>query len=532
MESSKRLRIPQNALSIFMVIQIALFIWIILQYQDWINTDAVPYIRIAQYYASGKFDLMISGYWGPLLSWIIAVLLGFMGDPLSAAHMAMGISALVYLIGCISVFQVMDIRLPSKFVALGIIVLFSIHWSTRFITPDLLMSGVLCLAISRIMHLDWCKKTSVQFSGGLFFGTAYLAKAVALPLSCLMVGAVGLMWAICEQTKLIRIFRSVGTTFLGLILIAGPWIIILSVKYERPVFSTSAEINYSVVGPSHDNQGHPTFHEFHIPENGRITSWEDPSQLSYARWSPFESSENMDHQWKIIRENARTSLNILKNYDWLGIGLVAVIFGFLFHTPWVSNIRSDRWRWSIIFIVCLVGIYLPVAGKDVRYYMVAYPFFLGTSLGFLEYQLSKSSCKQNKSLYVIGLSIILLSFVLPQAKLPTINPNPGYQAAKVIKEKLNALNISGPVASTGYSKNIDLYTAFLMNVPYHGKSPNAQTLEEVEASLAKIIIVDHGSILDEILSKDKNFVGLDEDMFEELGRNNDIRIKVYINTKI
>ncbi|HAV63065.1 MAG TPA: hypothetical protein DCY13_11965, partial [Verrucomicrobiales bacterium] len=30
-----------------------------------LNTDAVAYLRLAEYYATGRTELMISGYWGP-----------------------------------------------------------------------------------------------------------------------------------------------------------------------------------------------------------------------------------------------------------------------------------------------------------------------------------------------------------------------------------------------------------------------------------------------------------------------------------
>ena len=52
-----------------------------------LNTDAIAYLRIASYYASGQMDLMVSGYWGPLLSWLVAPLLKL---PQQAGH-ALGI---------------------------------------------------------------------------------------------------------------------------------------------------------------------------------------------------------------------------------------------------------------------------------------------------------------------------------------------------------------------------------------------------------------------------------------------------------
>lgn len=35
-----------------------------------LSADTVAYLRIAQYYSEGRFDLAVSGYWGPLFSWL------------------------------------------------------------------------------------------------------------------------------------------------------------------------------------------------------------------------------------------------------------------------------------------------------------------------------------------------------------------------------------------------------------------------------------------------------------------------------
>jgi hypothetical protein len=515
----------------FLLILIGLLIWMGWQNQDGINPDGVSYIRIAHYYASGQFHLMISGYWGPMLSWIIAPLLGFVEDPLSAAHIAIGLSAIVYFIGCMAIFRVMGIESSSMFVALGIVVLFSACWSVQNITPDLLMSGILCLAISRVMLPDWCDKVSVQFSSGLFFGAAYLAKAVALPLSFILIVAAGLLWTICQQTSPTRALRSAAITFLGVILIAGPWILVLSFKYERPVFSTSGEINHALVGSSNVKGSHPTFGIFHVPEEGRVTSWEDPRVLSYPSWSPLETAKDMRYQLKVIKSNAIKILNNLQAFDLLGIGVITVIFGFIFHSPWRQNIRSDPWRWSVIFIGCLAGIYLPFFAGDARYYFATYPFLLGGCLGFMGY-LSKGPSNQTKNLRFMALIVVSMSFLAPLDSWTYIHSEPKYRAAKVLYQKLKSLNISGPIASTRGKGKIALYTAFLMEVPFYGVNNEAQTVEEIEASSAKIIIVYKGTPVDSNLSKEKNFISLDEGILDFLGKDFDSRVKVYINTKI
>src|SRR5262245_19813753 len=67
-----------------------------------LNTDAVAYIRIASYYAEGNTSLAVSGYWGPLLSWIMAGFLKCGVSPLLAARFAMAVSAMVFLWGCVA----------------------------------------------------------------------------------------------------------------------------------------------------------------------------------------------------------------------------------------------------------------------------------------------------------------------------------------------------------------------------------------------------------------------------------------------
>ncbi|MCA9497847.1 MAG: hypothetical protein KC588_01500 [Nitrospira sp.] len=515
----------------FFILQIGLLIWAGWVNQDWISTDGISYIRIAQYYASGQFDLAVSGYWGPMLSWIIVPLLGLVEEPLSAAQMAMGVSAIVYLMGCLAIFRVLGIGSSAMFVALGIVVFMSVHWAVQGITPDLLMSGILCLAISRTLHPEWCDKPSVQFSAGLLFGAAYLAKAPGLPFAFILIVAAGLLWTVCQQVSLTHALRSAVITIVGLMLIAGPWILILSLKYGKPVFSTSAGISHAVMGPAGIRRGHPTFSDFLIPEQGRLSSWEDPISKKYSHWSPLESTENFRHQLRIVHSNVMKTIRMLKDFDWLGMGLVSVIFGFMFHTPWRQNIRSDRWRWALIFIGCLVVIYLPGYGGERRYYFSVYPFLLGGSLGFVGY-LAKRRSGQEKILHIMALSLISLSFLFPLATQPFFPERPSYQAAKILKEKLNALHIRGPIASTSGLENIDSYTAFLMHVPWHGRSKRSQTVEEVESSLAKIIIVDRGTLADENLHNDASFISLDEKMFDSLGRDFNPGVKVYINTKI
>ena len=80
--------------------QMFLLFWAGDQNRHNLNTDAVAYLRIAGYYAQGHTELAVSGYWGPMLSWMIAVLLKFHAAPLVAARVVMGAAAILFSLGC------------------------------------------------------------------------------------------------------------------------------------------------------------------------------------------------------------------------------------------------------------------------------------------------------------------------------------------------------------------------------------------------------------------------------------------------
>ena len=87
---------------------------------------------------------MVSGVWGPALSWLMVPFLLIFDDPLLAAHAAVAVSAVVFLFGCYSVLRA--VGLPDIAVILGtwVTAFLSVAWSTTVITPDLLMAGLFC----------------------------------------------------------------------------------------------------------------------------------------------------------------------------------------------------------------------------------------------------------------------------------------------------------------------------------------------------------------------------------------------------
>src|SRR5262245_47309264 len=143
-------------------------------------------MRIASYYAAGRTDLAISGYWGPLLSWLLVPWLKAGVTPVVAARIVMGLSALYFLWACWRVLVRFGLRGPPLSWALWSVAAVSVFWSVENITPDLLLGALVGHAVSAMATARWLERTGVAWRTGVCWGLAYLAKGVGFPIALLI----------------------------------------------------------------------------------------------------------------------------------------------------------------------------------------------------------------------------------------------------------------------------------------------------------------------------------------------------------
>jgi hypothetical protein len=482
-----------------------------------LNPDAVSYILLGYHYVKGEFRLAVSGYWGPLLSWLMVPLLSLGQDPLVAARIVMGLSALLFLLGCLTLFRSLQIQGAGLVVGAWLVAIASVPWSVANITPDLLMSGLLCFAIRRLMSSRWVESRAIQFIAGLLFGAAYLAKAVALPIAVALILAIGSFWVLKEPARLRIVLRSALITGIGLLLVAGPWIVVLSAKYGTFVFSTSGKVAHAIVGP-HDIERSPGNKAFHTPEAGRLIATEDPTSLPYAYWSPFESREYFKHQVGVIYHNGRKMSDFLAGFDFFHFGLVAVLWGLLVRPPWRDNLTRDPWRWAVVIIACMSVFYLPVYAGDERYYYGAYPFLVASSLGTVVSLTSTIRGRINVP-RLVGFSLVTLSFVqtpvLNVANALTSVDDKYVRLSSDLATKVHALGRDGSFVSVGTCLGDvpPMFVALFLNQVYHG-CEISPTLMNVKGSGAKLILVVRSLPLIDELERDPQFEDLDSILFK------------------
>ncbi|NUM73493.1 hypothetical protein HUU40_03935 [candidate division KSB1 bacterium] len=520
-------RILMLGLTLAVIYQIILLIIVGWQNRYVLNhPDGVFYVRIASYYSNGQLDLAITGYWGPLFSWLIAPLLRLVEHPLFAARIVMGFSAVVFLLGCASVLRSFEIHPAGQIFGTWLVALVSVAWSVESTTPDLLMSGLMCFAIARMVSRQWLHSRTHQLAAGMFWGFAYLAKPVAFPLAFMIGGAITILWSL-SNSRLIAM-RSLVKTLFTFILIASPWILTLSMKYKSLVFSTSGKINHAVVGPPDVERFHPHSKVFHKPETGRMTAAEDPINMPYHYWSPFEKWDYAKYQLLLIGRNIKVAITHLSGFSSFSLGLLMTIVGTLLHKPWRLNLSVQRWRWGGIITACIVGIYLPVWAYDLRYYFPAYIFMLAASFGWVQTLPVATRGKLNlPSLFGFGVIFLCFAFPLGPALRYAYNPAAGHKQksarAYEVAKKLRAADILGAVAGGPVES---LYVAFYTNQPWHGQE-SIPTAERFKASLAELVIVNRYQAVVDELDQDSSFVNLDCILFGNKEVAEEFPLKVY-----
>ena len=496
-----------------------------------LNTDGFAYLRIASYYAHGQTHLMISGYWGPLISWLMAPLLALGVPPLVTGRVVMGLSAVIFWFGCISVFR--SFRIPSWGVIAGawLAAFVSIWWSVENIAPDLLLAGLICLAVAQMVSPAWLENWRTAAFAGALWSAAYFAKAVAFPLALITSLVFAAIWSVDNNKNRRRVLSSLAITILVFLFMATPWLSVLSMKYHKLTFSTTAAIAHAVVGPPDVDRYHPFGRTFHRPEPGRLTSWEDPSVMKYNYWSPFANKEYATHQLKLIARNFQTIVRLLWGFDLIGIGLLALLGCLAVPSLWREKLAQERWRWAIVPVVCLSGIYLPVYIQKVdgRYFYAAYPFLWVAVVGATGQLTARISRDWLRKAIV---ALVLVSFAVGPAMRAVAAvegiQDPASIFAQMLANKLKAAGIQGPIAGSAMiaGGRTGLYVAFLLNEPWYGDEPNPTTTS-FKKSGAKLILLRRQSKVLAELAGDSAFRDLDERLFSSAQEANEFPLKVY-----
>jgi hypothetical protein len=443
---------------------------------DQINPDGVSYLRNARLLADGRFWDSVSGYWSPLLSWLFAPLLRFGIDSLVGARVVLALCGATLLITSWQLMNRLAILPVSWHAAImTVIAINAVPW-TFLITPDVLLAA--CLFAYGVASLapELAVRPARAWRCGVFAGVAFLAKAYALPFFLVHFPlSLALSWWVTRRTDAPArppsngraLAASAACGLLGFVMIAGPWMAILSVKYGRATATASAAFNHAVVNPAHEDR--PAFEDRMIaPMPGKVSIWETPEALQYQDWSPFSSLANAAAQGRVIRDGLFV---FTRSVDALELTIVLIV---------VSPVLAVRYRhdppelrrllWGVGTIVIYCGGCLLVFCER-RYFMpVVVPIGLFLCATYAKAGLDALRTwapRYHRPARALAVFVLVSSFGYrgPRDGVPMFRAGvpPSYRQ---LGQQLRESGAAGPIVSDRWASG--LYVAYHAGLPYLG----------------------------------------------------------------
>jgi hypothetical protein len=315
---------------------------------------------------------------------------------------------------------------------------------------------------------------------GALAGLSYLARPMGLPMGLALLVGAELMR--CTEDGWSKGRRALGLGACGWLVVAGPWITVLSLHYGEFTTSHSPRIVHAAVGPRTDHPWNlPSLNRLHRPPEGRITSWEDPSTVMdpALRWSPLESLAAWQHQVRLVQRNLRAIVAEVIAFDAIGVVLLALIV--LPLAAWRRPRPGVGWRepWLASCALLLVTALAPLHVER-RYLWPLVPIGLA-AVGCIASRLGGTTDtalapgRSSRILTAIALTALLAPNVLTSTmRAAVLLVTPARQEKGIAErwaEALMARNVVGPVVSwTPHAwKALDpegLYLAWMLGQPW------------------------------------------------------------------
>lgn len=479
-----------------------------------LNADAVAYLRLGSYYAEGKCDLAVSGYWGPLLSWLVALGLKLGFAPLVVARGLMALSALAFGFGAAEVYRALKLSASGSFLGTVLAALASAYWSVQFITPDLLLSAWIFLAISRMLDGRWVRGPGPALATGCFWGLAYLTKAIALPLGVGMIWCcIALEWRRTKASERAWL-RPAAMAVAAFMVVALPWMLVLSGKYGRPTFSTTARISHTLTGPPDRERYHPFARTFHQPESGRVTSWEEPSRMDYEYWSPFASAAYAQHEGKVFLRNLGTAFVLLTSLNLFWPALL-LAWSIARRGTTLAGQLPRVWLLPALSVLAYLPCYFTITEQ--RFFYQCFPLWFG-GLALCGQYMSDLPARWHPLWKILGhRSALLLATVGPllaQMVLVGDRTLAAGEVAAQLSDRLRAAHLSGSFAGSANlpGGRTGLFVAYHLGQPWLGDEPRPNPAS-IRSSGADYFLANRGSVLARELATDDGFENLDPRLF-------------------
>lgn len=343
-----------------------------------IDPDGLSYIGIARLLKLGAWHDAVNAFWGPMISWLIALLSIPLPELLATRLITALSSVAVVLVSWLIVKSVLHDDGLRRIAIITIMFMPLLIKTNAKITPDLLLSIFVLLAFYYGMKFIERAEYKSAALAGLSWGLAYYAKSFGFVFAWLFFM---LLWLLSvlpfDGKKLIAVSKPLVIGLGVFIIVSMPWMTAIHHKYGLWMSGSAGKCNLFYEKP---------YPQLTWPKPLEDAAWLKPKAFSkdnlmagyYDRCPPgnviYTYSLFDIKPWLVVKK-IFAHLVMLASYPWniFRLACLPVIIGFVLALP---TIKTDK-RLLLMVLGCLfwVVLYLIVCLQE-RYLMPVVPLFV------------------------------------------------------------------------------------------------------------------------------------------------------------
>jgi hypothetical protein len=421
--------------------------------------DVISYLSIGRDYAAGRWSEGINGYWGPLMSWLLAPLLAMHAADSTAVKGVAFIAGLAAFSGATALSQRFAMSRPTRAIALAIAGLMVICMMLGSV-PDLLLASVLLFYLAALLGPRYSNSIGPAVLCGVLGAVAYFTKSYGIFFFAAHFTLANILfWLLSQGPPRTQVVKNSIAGVAALAILSAPWIAAISWKEGRPVLGTSGTYNYRLVGPK--SLGYSSQQGLLPPSRSHsISAWEDPRPDLLPPWSPLASASTFHHQLILIKRNATRIALYLMHVSPL---LLLILPVYILPSLKRGGHRFDEWVIPVMTFLLYPAGYLLVSVEDRYLYVMA---FLLLFMAFRAYDGMAGKTQLSRGLRLGSLIVLAASFCITPVR--TLAALPRRDAVAEAAERLAATKaLHGKLASCGgWDKSLKI--ANRLGLPYYG----------------------------------------------------------------
>jgi len=221
------------------------FFFLLPHFLHQVDPDGIAYLNQAKLYFKADFKTAINGCWSPLFPLILSPFIKFGIDPLIMCRILNGIFSCLILFSVNGLVQKMRVSYPFYLKLLPFVIcIITLSMTFYLLGPDILQTLLLSVLLNIVLRENFFSRNRNIMLAAFIGAVAYLAKAYNFSLIILFAGILFTLHYLWTTKRLFSaaLFKKLGFFYLFFLLFSAPYIIIISIKYQRVTFSTAGAI--------------------------------------------------------------------------------------------------------------------------------------------------------------------------------------------------------------------------------------------------------------------------------------------------